>query len=288
MSPIPEPEPEEPDDGKKHFIPRHEPPHSHFFEEGEEPPQRYDLDDELDYLLPRDYEIDSREWSRLAQQHLNTCWGKMIGYSAAYLGLFILGCLCMGLPYLLVLDPPVLAGLTIVSLNQLTGRPEQYGRFFGGFRRFGRHLACTLPISGSFVLTYVGTYLSFLYIISTDELWLWPLPVSILVTGIGVVLFINVRLFCFAQQLIVDRDFGAVEAVRACWILSGKHFWRLFWLKLKLLLLLLLFGGLTLGIGLIFVMPYTNLVWTAAYLDIAGKRPIVDEEAPEGPEPEFT
>ena len=42
--------------------PPHEPPHDRFFEEGEEPPWRYDEADELDYKLPAPNPFDERRW----------------------------------------------------------------------------------------------------------------------------------------------------------------------------------------------------------------------------------
>ena len=49
-------------------------------------------------------------------------------------------------------------------------------------------------------------------------------------------------------------------------------------MKLKLWLIQLGLGLPTLGIGLIWAIPYTTMIWTAGYVKIAGSRPLRDSD----------
>jgi hypothetical protein len=56
----PTPERSQPDDPTALRRPVTPAAHDRFFEDGEEPPERYDRDDELAYLLPKQYTVKSR------------------------------------------------------------------------------------------------------------------------------------------------------------------------------------------------------------------------------------
>src|SRR5262249_49919078 len=134
------------------------------------------------------------------------------------------------------------------------------------------------PMTVVAIIAFGSTAIAFAALEDTKTPSLYVIPASTSVLGLILMLFVNIRLCCFAQHLIIDQNLGAIEAIRSCWYLSRNHFWGLLWLKLKLHGLLLLYGLLTLGMGLIFVMPYTNLVWTAGYLDILNRYPAPEEE----------
>ncbi|HEV3146398.1 MAG TPA: hypothetical protein VGZ47_21100 [Gemmataceae bacterium] len=274
------PEPEREYDDELGIVrPPHEPPHDRFFEEGEKPPARYDLEDELEYVLPTDYEVNSREWFRIGAEHWRKCKNDFLKYSVAYFFITLAGGFVGGMIYAIVFDPPLKAGFTVYALGQLTGRRKQYGEFFSGFRYIGRLIVCELPIIGITFVCAIVTEAGFIVTMVTKQYWL----VGSL-TAFGAVVLISVgtyfgfRLTAFAFELVCDRKFDAIQAMRGSWHLTGRHFWGLFWLMFRLRFLEFIVSTFTCGIGKIWLEPYISLVWTAAYIDIAGSYPIVEEE----------
>src|SRR5260370_3846014 len=59
-------------------------PHDRHFEDGEEPPERYDLEDEIEYVLPREYTLDSRKYFRVAGKHYRLCVKQFALYCFLY------------------------------------------------------------------------------------------------------------------------------------------------------------------------------------------------------------
>jgi uncharacterized membrane protein len=81
-----------------------------------------------------------------------------------------------------------------------------------------------------------------------------------------------VRIGFFGPYLILDRDFGPVEAMQESWDLTTGHFGGL--LGVALLLAAILAGGaLLFGLGLLLLLPLTALVRSAGYLLAGGTRP---------------
>src|SRR5262245_9333452 len=66
-------------------------PHDRHFADGEEPPERYDRTDEIEYVLPQEYTLDSRKYFRVARKHYRHCCKEfalsaLINYSRAFAG----------------------------------------------------------------------------------------------------------------------------------------------------------------------------------------------------------
>jgi hypothetical protein len=268
--------------------PPHAPPHDRFFEEGEKPPARYDLDDELEYVLPKDYEVKSADWFRIGAQHWRQCKSDFFKYSLAYFFIALAGGVVGGMLYAIVFDPPLKAGFTIYALGQLTGRRKEYGDFFSGFRYIGRLIVCQLPLIGISIVCAVLLEAGIIITVVTRQYWLvgslTAVGALILLAGS---LYFELRLTGFAFELVCDRKFDAIQAMRGSWHLTRGHFWGLFWLMFRLKFLEFVVNLFTCGIGTIWLQPYISLVWTAAYVDIAGSYPIVeaaealcDEEPP--------
>jgi hypothetical protein len=114
-----------PDDEPAHNIlprPQTEAPHDRFFEEGEEPPARYDLPDPVDYIEVNPEPIDSARWRRLG-------WAKtwdQDGFVARatvnhYLFSVLSVCWCVFIPYQMLAGSAIHAFITRASLASLTG-----------------------------------------------------------------------------------------------------------------------------------------------------------------------
>jgi hypothetical protein len=176
---------------------------------------------------------------------------------------------------------PVLAGLTNVSLLQLQGRPWSFSDYFGGFKRYFKVVTLSVFTYLLGVLPYEGTQLlAQVYVFAAG-----PGPggppdvIAVLIQLSGFVWlivfgFIWVKLFFFALPLVLDRNYSAVEAVKTSMSMSEGHYLGLLGIAV-LLLLINIGGGLACGIGLLFTVPFTSLVFAAGYLFAIGKGPVV-------------
>lgn len=252
-------------------------PHDRHFADGEEPPERYDRLDEIEYVLPREYTLDSNKYFRVARKHYRHCRNEFALMALMYYALAFAGGMCVGLMYAIVLDPPLRAGLTIFALGQLTGKRKRYGTFFSGFQHIGRLVVCMLPLVGLQLVTILVFELGMLGSIAAKQYWAVPLVAVMATFGLSLYVFLAIRLVGFAFELICDHRFDAVQAFRGTWMLSRGHFWGLFWLAARLWLLELVVGICTCGIGLIWLTPFNELVWVAAYLDIAGSEELIED-----------
>jgi hypothetical protein len=259
--------------------PPHAPPHERFFEEGEKPPARYDLEDELEYVLPKHYVVNSHEWFRIGGQHWRKCKQDFLKFSLAYFFIALAGGFAGGMIYAVVFDPPLKAGFTIYALGQLTGRRKEYGEFFSGFRYIGRLIVCQLPTIGISLVCAVAFDAGLLATMLSRQYWLvGSVSALCFLLLIALATYFDFRLTGFACELVCDRKFDGIQAIRGSWYLTRGHFWGLFWLLFRLKFLEFVVNLFTCGIGTIWLQPYISLVWTAAYLDIAGSYPIVEAE----------
>jgi hypothetical protein len=231
--------------------------------------------------LSTDYTVALGGWFAIATAH----YGAVLGPAVAYL--LLLGVLfavmafipCLGALLIVLLSPPLAAGLTTVSLAQLKGEPWTFGDFFAGFQYYGALLGFTLLtalMAVPFAFLSWGMFAAAFF--SNDEGMLFA------AFGAGAALvcaavYVQVRVQTFGWQLIIDRRFDAIEAMKGSWRLTRGHFWSLFGVQL-LLGLINQAGGLACGVGLLFTLPLTALVSSAGYLLVAGTRP-----PREGPRP---
>ncbi|MFL5342588.1 MAG: hypothetical protein ACJ8F7_20845 [Gemmataceae bacterium] len=264
--------------------PDHVPPHDRFFEEGEEPPERYDLEDELEYIVPREYEFSLAHCFLAAWKHIRRSRSRFLLYGIYYFfvlftGLFMFTCI-----YVLLVDAPIRAGVLNVALGQLTGRPKRYGSFGFALRNCGPHLVCMLPAQLSCILVVYGVVGSVMLAQEVHEPYSWV--GAIVVPALIVLhLFVSIRFCCFGPAFVRDHNLGAIQAIRASWLASRGHFWKLAGLKCSLWLIQCIAAVLTLGPGLIWAVPFTTLVWTAAYLEIAGSEPLINPNSIEIAQP---
>jgi membrane-anchored glycerophosphoryl diester phosphodiesterase (GDPDase) len=89
---------------------------------------------------------------------------------------------------------------------------------------------------------------------------------------VPVAIYVGVRIGFFGPYLIIDRDFGPLEAIQESWDLTTGHFWGL--LGVTLLLGLMASAAYAAAVvPLLFVLPLTGLVRSAGYLLAGGTRP---------------
>ncbi|MBI5480349.1 MAG: hypothetical protein HY906_15910 [Deltaproteobacteria bacterium] len=167
----------------------------------------------------------------------------MIGF------MFLLG-LIFGITFgvALIVAAPLMAGMMIVPLRVLKGRPQPFGAFFHGFRAF-------LPL---FLFSLVGGFLM------QVGFYLLIIPGLYLMTA-----------WCWAQLLIIDRGMDFWPAMAASMKVVNKNFWgTLGWLFVSGLVMSL--GYLACGLGLLVTAPWFICMQIVAYRDIFGLKPGMD------------
>ncbi|HLW64297.1 MAG TPA: hypothetical protein VKS79_03190 [Gemmataceae bacterium] len=245
--------------------PRSHAPHDRFFEDGEEPPERYDQEDEFEESFDHTWKATPLVWARIARRQywrffIGSFWlflvyGPLIAY-----GWFV----CFVLAYIL-LEPWIFLILARRSLQQIKegGLPAQDWKTYGSLLllRFG-------TLSWEYIIWALGY--SACHVLR--EAWLrypWHEVAACMILA-PIVLpaaAVKWRLTRFAAILIVDKRASLAEAVRVSWRIWEGRFWPLYGLELMIAAMQFV-GGYFLGIGLIFLTPFTMLFWTAAYLDI--------------------
>ncbi|HEY3352858.1 MAG TPA: zinc-ribbon domain-containing protein [Polyangia bacterium] len=137
---------------------------------------------------------------------------------------------------------PLMAGLFLVPLRTLKGRPQSFGAFFDGFKAF-------LPL---FLLSIV----SGLLIMSGFLLLILP----------GIYLG---TAYMWAQLLVIDRGMDFWPAMSASMKVVNRNFWGSLGFMLITGLLSML-GLLACCVGMLFTTPWVIGIQIAAYRDIFG------------------
>jgi hypothetical protein len=286
------------DDPDERFGP--EPRRSRAFDDlddrDERPRWRRDSDEDEDEDYPRDrrgrpygnvadlstrYEVDLSRWFSIGKEH----WGDILGPSAGFL--LILGVAYVfssiagaiipfaGVVYALFLQPHLLAGLTLVCLAQLKGEKWSFGDFFGGFQWYGHILALTLLVGLAELVVMLPVGIAMIvFFVSGGPPWGLAVVIPlILVTAVAAV-YLGIRLQFYALPLMLDRNFGVIDAIAGSWKLTQGHVLMLFVVSL-LVFAINFVGALPCGLGLLFTTPLTQLIVTAGYLLVAGSQPPV-------------
>lgn len=159
-------------------------------------------------------------------------------------------------------------GIAYFFLSLACGRPCVSSTVFYGFRVQPEksvkvslvhaliHLVCLTPyqvVSLLFVQTKEMSYLIILLIAMAVGLIIY-IPVSLLISQ--------------TYFLIVDfPNYSAKEVLRTSCRIMKHHMWKLFYMELSFLPLMLL-CVLTCGIGFLWLMPYMQMTYACFYLDI--------------------
>jgi hypothetical protein len=187
--------------------------------------------------------------------------------------------LLIGIPLLFIALATLPAGPTIVCLAQLKGQPWTFGDFFAALRRMWPYIAGELLLSPLIVLPFLPLFLMGVVMalvgprdVNSLQPYLGICSALVMLGVAGATFYVWFRLAIFSRQLIADRGFGAIQALKGSWELTRGHFWGLFGTLLLILVLVYLSGLFTLGIGLLFTLPRALLVLNAGYLEISRAR----------------
>jgi len=239
-------------------------------------------------LSSSSYDVDMGQWFRYAVAHWSAIIGPTIGFLLIQI-LITIGVeifaiipfvgLLLVLPLAVFVLIPLGAGMNIVCLAQLKGDRWTFGDFFAGFSRrwiwklIGYNvllgLLVDLILAPAYALAVVGA------VAKVDEVLMLAVAAFFLVFG-PLAVYVSIRIGFFGQYLILDRDFGPVEAMQESWDLTTGHFWGLLGVA-AVLGLIGTAGYLACGIGLLFALPLIELVRAAGYLMAGGTRPPMKE-----------
>lgn len=227
--------------------------------------------------------VELGRWISLGFAHWMPMLPPSIGFCIVYVILYILASLVFGLLALIPVVGSILAmfcimsvmvswsaGMTLVSIQQLQGRRWSFGDFFSGSQWW-------MPLFINWILLEV------LYLVLTVApgvvlglvMHSLNLPDSfgqLLGSGVGLLLFVAVYplTWMFSWQLILDGNYGPLEAITENIQMALPHY-----LKLLPLALLTLFirglGFLFCGIGYAAAWPLAVLIETTAYLRLTGR-----------------
>lgn len=178
-----------------------------------------------------------------AKDSLSGKWGLAIGTFVVYM---IVTAALQAIPYLgpiasLVISGPFALGLIIFSKNVANDSDARLEQIFDGFKNFGTALA-------TYLLSAVATVLGLL---------LFIIPGIIISLGLALSMYI----------ISDDQEIGAYDALKKSWDMMNGY-------KMKFLGLGLMFFGLillsmlTLGIALLWLMPFMQVTLVKFYQDV--------------------
>jgi predicted Zn finger-like uncharacterized protein len=231
--------------------------------------------DELDRRGPlsNEYTIDLGDWFSYGTAHFGSVIGPAVGFGVLFFFFILIVSFipCIGPLAQILVQPPLQAGLTVVCLTQLKGRPWTFGDFFSGFNWWGNLVGLNILASIGAVIIMIPSILISFVVLSGAPRGPGPAEGAIAFSAIAlnliVLLYFGIRLTFFAIPLIIDRGFSVSEAMQGSWTLSKGHFWGLFGVAFLLGII---------NIALI-TIPLTMLIQTAGYLLIAGtQKPLKD------------
>jgi hypothetical protein len=163
-------------------------------------------------------------------------------------------------------------GQDLALLRLARGEREVWGDLFGGWPWLSSSILAALLVVGA--MTLAGFVVMAWLPVAGILLGLWN-PAVILVAMFGMVLglavagMVGLRLSQF-QYLIIDESLGPVEALRRSWELTQGRVGMLVVIFLFIVAINLA-GILMLIVGVLFTLPFTNLLLTVTYLSLSGK-----------------
>jgi hypothetical protein len=212
---------------------------------------------------------------------LKETWARIKGFKATNLG-----------AYTIMFLPSFIAGLlsslfddnhAIALLITLTGTVISYP-LIAGYMMLGVKRAANLPVTTLMVLDYFKDTLRIIALIITQGImYFFPFAIGILLTtvatktqaglnillhimGLGFFLF-AIYLFVsytFALPLLVEKRLSIWSALEISRQAVTQHFFKIF-MTLLLAAIILVLSAIPLGIGLIWTIPFMNLLFGALY-----------------------
>lgn len=216
-------------------------------------------------------------------RYYSTAWRAMKDEVGQYILFMLVALLIITVSLITIVGPilialPLFSGFMTYGSKVLRNEPREFNDFFGGFKSFGPLIAFTLIMLFGYALIAAPVVL----MAGFDGGWfdemasdpdaafrimfgaMLPLQLAISVLGI-----VAQTLLFFAVPLIVIGNLGAIEAIRWSVKLAGRNFW---WILLYIILagFVQQAGMLACYIGLLFTVPFAQLLYLGAYADIVG------------------
>ncbi|MFA5841175.1 MAG: DUF975 family protein [Candidatus Paceibacterota bacterium] len=178
-----------------------------------------------------------------AREALVGKWGLAVGTFFIYI--LITGILNkirnVGPVISLIIDGPLMLGLAMFSLSLSRKKDAKFEQLFEGFKRFGKSLV------------------AYLLVIIFSILW----TLLLIVPGIIAAISYSQTFFI----LVDDENISAGDAIKKSKKMMYGYKWKYFYLGCRFIGWLLL-SILTLGIGLLWLIPYINVTLAKFYDDL--------------------
>jgi len=140
---------------------------------------------------------------------------------------------------------PLEWGFTVLFLRLIRQEPSNVERLFDGYKDFVRIFLTEL-------LQSIAVLIGFCLLI---------------IPGIIISLGLSMRSYILAD----DKEISSIDALKASWELTKGHKTQLFWLCLSFIGWFIL-SILTLGIGLLFFVPYVETAFAHFYEDLKAEK----------------
>lgn len=164
-----------------------------------------------------------------------------------------------------VVAPQLTAGIWLYFIRLLRGEEATVNDLFAGFRRGFGQLAQIAVLQILALIPLLILVVSVL--INQREHGVEPgTGMKTALLAVGLVTSVVMFRWQFAHAIVIDRGYGAVEAIKLSWRIIGLRFWTLLGLVLVLGCVATA-GALALLIGLVFVMPILFACFVQAYED---------------------
>ena len=232
--------------------------------------------------------VEVGHWLRIALEHwmpmlppsvgfflLFILAGVIVGFVIAFLGYFlaralpIVGNMVTLFLYLAIMVP-LSGGMTLVSVQQLVGRRWAFSEFFSGSQWW-----LILVLNYLLLQVFYGIVVFVPAILLTFALGalVHPLVGTLLGCGLGALLYLCLYplTWMFSWQLIVDGNYGPVEAITENFQMALPNYFKLLPLA-ALTLFIRALGVLLFGVGFAAAWPLAVLIESTAYLRISGRR----------------
>ncbi len=166
----------------------------------------------------------------------------------------------------------ITAGITYISMAVACGMPCRAGDIYRSFQdNPGKAVWLTLPVIS--IQTICTLPASIMELVTPTDAYMSQVGVILILSGLGM-LVATILSLPFALAFYMYWDFPEYEAkyiLKHSIELMKGNYWRFFALQLSFLPLFLM-SVLSIGIGLLWVIPYMNVTCANFYLDLMSKR----------------
>ena len=195
---------------------------------------------------------------------LGEAW-ELVGADLPLFSLAAFLTITLSLCSLFILTLPLLAGLCIMFLEKLHGRPPELGHLWEGITQ---HFPASIAVYFVAMLASVPFDVAHYAMRALPPPW----PAVGLLTLFLSLWLIGAPLF-FALPLIADRDLSAREALRLSWVSARAQPWVVL-LAVAVCAGALLLGAFACGFGLLITLPLVAAVLVVACRDVVGNREV--------------